>query len=89
MKIVNKSPFYWGVGITCTLIFVYSFGTDVEHASTWGKDINTYSLLGKSLFLVPGILLIFNGLLPESTLGKTGGLIYNFYSWVLREKKIA
>ncbi len=87
VKIVNKSPFYWGVGITCTLVFVYSFGTNVDHASTWGKDINAYSLLGKSLFLAPGILLILNGLFPASALGKIGGFIFDLFSWVLRETK--
>lgn len=86
MKIYNKKPFYWGVGISCTLIFVYAIGTDTDHASTWGKDINAYSLLGKSLFAIPGILLILNGLFPHTILGKVGGLVYQLYSWVVHKK---
>lgn len=85
MKIINRSPFYWGIGITIALLFVHIF-TDGQ-SGHGGNMLKNLSIYGKIISLIPGGLLIFNGLLPNSMLGKAGGLIYNFYSWVYRESK--
>jgi hypothetical protein len=47
-----------------------------------GPSINNWSYLAKIALLVPGILMIINGLFPHSKLGKAGGIIYKFYVWV-------
>jgi hypothetical protein len=87
MKIINKGAFYWGMGLTFTLIFIYVFGSSSDYSSTWGKDINAYSFFGKSLYLIPGVLLIIYGLFPDTVLGKGGELIYRLWEWVYRENK--
>ena len=85
MAIINKSSFYWGAGITVALLFVHLF-TDGQ-SGHGGNFLKNLSIYGQILSLIPGILLIFNGLLPNSMLGKAGSLIYSLYSWVYKENK--
>lgn len=85
MRVINRKPFYWGVGLTCTLIFVYICGADVSRTTWTSKDINSYSVFGKGFFLIPGILLLLNGLYPNSRLGRVGGLTYELFSWIFRK----
>lgn len=89
VKIVNKSPFYWGVGITCTLILIHLLPETGGGGGPTGSGNMLSNLMWheKALTLIPGILFICNGLFPHSMLGKSGGLIYDFFSWVRRETK--
>ena len=80
MKIINKKAFFWGVGITCALVFMIIFSGNIGSA-TKGPAIHNWPWFGQSLLLIPGILFIFNGVCPNSILGKIGGLIYSFLSW--------
>ena len=86
IKIVNKSPFYWGVGVTCVLLFMFLFSGNIGSA-TRGPAIHNWSWFGKVCLLIPGILLMINGLFPHSIFGKAGGLIYILISWIIRETK--
>lgn len=89
MKIANKKTFYLGIGITCLMIVINLLPDPGPGggATGTGNMFNNLSLFEKVLILLPGFLLIMNGVSPDSVLGKVGGLLYDLFSWVRRENR--
>jgi hypothetical protein len=90
MKIINKKSFYYGILLSFALAFVYytfSENSGRTAASTGGVPFHLWSWQLKVLTFVPGFLLIFHGLFPNTSLGKAGGVIFRLYSWVQKQNK--
>jgi len=89
MKVSNKKTFYLGIGITCIMIVVNLLPDPGPGGGSTGNAnmLNNLSLFEKLLALLPGFMLIMNGIYPDSILGKLGGLLYDLFSWVHRENK--
>ncbi len=86
MKIENKKPFLWGVGLiflAAIIVFVPSDGT---HAAGSGNMLNNLTLFESVLIFIPSLLLICYGVRPKSKLGVAGGAIVKLYQWVRKNR---
>lgn len=82
-RIKYKAPFFWGSLINCALIILYFLPESLVDGGNMFDNLSFFELL---LALTPGCLLICYAISPQSSAGKAGGIIYNFYRWV-REVK--
>ena len=82
----EKKRLFWGILISCLLIFMFSVSGNIGSA-TKGPAIHNWSWIFKLALLIPGALLIISAFSPKSVLGKVGKSMYIFYLWVLRETK--
>lgn len=81
---INKKPLLLGAGLTCALLFMFSFSESMGGASK-GPSFQNWSWFGKLLLLLPGLLITLYSLFPNSILGKFGGIIFKFFLWIQRE----
>ena len=63
------------------------FVSDNMGSAGKGPAIHNFPLWGKVLTFIPGVLLIFYSLQPNSILGRLGKLIFDLYSWVNKQDK--
>lgn len=89
MIILNKKPFYLGIGITCLMIVLHLLPDSGGGGGPTGSGnmLSNLSFLEELLTLIPGVLLISYGIFPSSILGRIGRAMYDLYAWVRRENK--